>query len=134
LESILRISFQHRARPGVKSSRSKTARTARIALAMLFVLPFASVEKAAAQSPAVASFGLMPTEFVDTGSLAVDSLSASADPAGPACAICAAATMGDAALIAIPPLFLLPQAVELLHRTTGAEFVRLRSHRVKGSS
>jgi hypothetical protein len=127
----LRIFFQRRARPGVKSFRSKTVHTARIALAMLFALPFAPVEKAAAQSPAVASFGLMPTEFVDTGSLAVDSLSASA---GPACAICAAATMGDAALIAIPPLFLLPQAVELLHRTTGAEFVRLRSHRVKGSS
>jgi hypothetical protein len=134
LESILRNFFQRRARPGAKSFRSKVAHTARVAFAMLFALPFGPIEKAAAQSPAVASFGLIPTEFVDTGSLAVASLSGSADPAGPACAICAAATMGDAALIAIPPLFLLPQAVELLHRTTGAEFVRLRSYRMKGSS
>ena len=99
---------------------------------MLFAwLLFGPVEKAAAQSPVVASFGLMPTEFIDAGSLAVVSLSASADPA---CAICAAAAMGDAALFAIPPLFLLPEAVELLHRTTGAEFVRLRSYHAKGSS
>jgi hypothetical protein len=76
---------------------------------------------------AAVPFGLMPTEFVDGGSLAVASLAATADPSPPSCAMCAAATMGDMALFAIPPLFLLPQAVELLHRTTGAEFVRLRS-------
>jgi len=77
--------------------------------------------------PAAVPFGLMPTEFVDGGSLAVASLAATADSSPPSCAMCAAATMGDMALFAIPPLFLLPQAVELLHRTTGAEFVRLRS-------
>jgi hypothetical protein len=126
--------FQRRGCRGVTSFRLKIVRTARFALAISFALPFALVEKAAAQSPTVASFELMPTEFVDTGSLAVASLAASADPARPACAICAAAAMGDAALFAIPPLFLLPQAVELLHRTTGAEFVRLRSYRMKGPS
>jgi len=108
---------------------------ARVALPILFAsLLFGLTDQAAAQSPTVASFGLMPTEFVDTGSLAVASLSASSDPAQPACAICAVAAMGDAALLAIPPLFLLPQAVDLLRRTTGAEFVRLRSYRAKGSS
>ena len=129
------IFFQRCAHPGALSFRSKIACTARFALAMLFAsLSFGPLERAAAQSPTVASFGLLPTEFVDAGSLAVASLAASADPSRPACAICAAATIGDAALFAIPPLFLLPQAVELLHRTTGAEFVRLRSYRMKGPS
>jgi hypothetical protein len=81
-----------------------------------------------------APFGLTPTEFVDAGSLAVASLAATADSSPPSCAMCAATTMGEMALFAIPPLFLLPQAVELLHRTTGAEFVRLRSPPARHSS
>jgi hypothetical protein len=84
--------------------------------------------------PAASPFELMPTEFVDAGSLAVASLAATADSSPPACGTCAAATMGDMTLFAIPPLFLLPQAVELLHRTTGAEFVRLRSPPARHSS
>ncbi len=98
------------------------------ALAAPFALvPLGHIERAAAQSPTAASFGLMPAEFVDAGSLAVASLTVSADTIQPACAICGVATMANTALFAIPPLFLLPQAVELLNLTTGAEFVRLRS-------
>src|SRR5215468_5533000 len=109
------------------------ARAALFALAILFAsLPF-GIEQVAAQSAAVVPFGVTPTEFVDTGSLAVASLTASADPTHPACAI-AAAAIGNAALFAIPTLFLLPEAVDLLNRSTGAEFVRLRSSRAKGTS
>src|SRR6516225_4642495 len=74
------------------------ARVALFAFTVLFAsLPF-GIEQAAAQSAAVAPFGVTPTEFVDTGSLAVASLTASADPTHPACAICAAAALGNAAL------------------------------------
>jgi hypothetical protein len=81
-----------------------------------------------------APFDLMPTEFVDAGSLAVASLAATADPTPPACATCAATAVGDMVVFAIPPLFLLPEAVELLRQTTGAEFVRLKSPRAKHPS
>ena len=110
------------------------ARVALFAFTVLFASLRFGVEQAAAQSAAVAPFGVTPTEFVDTGSLAVASLTASADPTHPACAICAAAAIGNAALFAIPTLFLLPEAVDLLNRSTGAEFVRLRSSRAKGTS
>jgi len=111
-------------------SCSTLRRRAWLALCALAVqcalLPLGHVERATAQSAPAASFGLMPAEFVDAGSLAVASLAASADSQS-ACAICSVAMMANAALFAIPPLFLLPQAVELLHLTVGAEFVHLRA-------
>jgi hypothetical protein len=114
---------------------STRRRLALLALAVQFnLLPLSHFAKASAQSQAGASFGLVPAEFVDAGSLAVASLAASADTSQPACAICGVATMAHTALFAIPPLFLLPQAVELLHLTTGAEFVRLRPPRAKHAS
>jgi hypothetical protein len=110
-------------------SRSTLRRRAWLALCAVAVqfalLPLGHIERATAQSAPSASFGL-PAEFVDAGSLAVASLAASADSQS-ACAICSVATMANAALFAIPPLFLLPQAVELLHLTVGAEFVHLRA-------
>ena len=112
----------------------KAGWAALVVLAIMAVsLTFIYVELAAAQSPMVASFGPAPIEFVDAGSLAVASLAASADAAGPDCAICSVAANGDAAF-AIPPVFLLPQAVELLHRTTDSTFARLRSRYAKNSS
>jgi hypothetical protein len=98
-----------------------------LALAVQFnLLPLSHFEQASAQSQAPAPFGLVPAEFVDTGGLAVASLAASAETTQPVCAICAVATMANAAMLAIPPVFLLPQAVELLHLTVGAEFIHLR--------
>jgi len=43
------------------------------------------------------------------------------------CAICALVAMSGTITFATPPLLLLPQAVELLYRTTDAEFVHLES-------
>ncbi|TYO62614.1 DUF2946 domain-containing protein [Bradyrhizobium hipponense] len=43
------------------------------------------------------------------------------------CAICAVVAMAGTIVFATPPLLLLPQAVELLYRTTDAEFVHLKS-------
>ena|SRR6266702_24060 len=45
------------------------------------------------------------------------------------CAICAVVAMAGTVMSATPPLLLLPQAVELLYRTTDAEFVHLNSAR-----
>ena len=43
------------------------------------------------------------------------------------CAICAIIAMAGTVLSATPPLLQLPQAIELLYRTTDAEFVHLKS-------
>ena len=122
----------------LRHTRIRTRRLLKIGCITLAVtcgsLTLGDVEQAAAQSAMTMSFGPVPTEFVDAGSLAVASLAASADPAGSACAICSAATTGDAGLFAIPPVFLLPQAVELLHQTTDSAFARLRSRHARGSS
>ncbi|MGR4929997.1 DUF2946 family protein [Bradyrhizobium sp. CAR08] len=43
------------------------------------------------------------------------------------CAICALVAMAGTVLFAVPPVLLLPQAIDLLYRTTDAEFVHLKS-------
>ena len=43
------------------------------------------------------------------------------------CAICALVAMAGTVTFATPPLLLLPQAIELLYRTTDAEFSHLES-------
>jgi hypothetical protein len=43
------------------------------------------------------------------------------------CAICAVVAMAGTVVSATPPLLLLPQAIELLYRTTDAEFIHLNS-------
>jgi len=95
------------------------------------MLPLSHVEHATAQPATTAPFGLMPSEFIDAGSFAVESLAASADAGQTACAM---ATTANSALLAIPPVFLLPQAVELLNLMTGAELTRLRSPRARRPS
>ncbi|MBR0822155.1 DUF2946 domain-containing protein [Bradyrhizobium liaoningense] len=43
------------------------------------------------------------------------------------CAICALVAMAGTVMVAAPPLLLLPQAIDLLNRTTDAEFIHLKS-------
>ncbi|WP_314952672.1 DUF2946 domain-containing protein [Bradyrhizobium cosmicum] len=43
------------------------------------------------------------------------------------CAICAVVAMAGTVVSATPPLLLLPQAIDLLYRTTDAEFAHLKS-------
>jgi hypothetical protein len=43
------------------------------------------------------------------------------------CAICALVAMAGTVLFAAPPVLLLPQAIDLLYRTTDAEFSHLKS-------
>ena len=78
--------------------------------------------------------------FAQAAPLAQASLQQSAavekqSPAGPDreqpgednCAICALVTMAGTVVFATPPLLLLPQAIDLLYRTTDAEFLHLKS-------
>jgi len=117
------------------SNNRRGVGAALLALAIQFaMLPLSHVEHATAQPATTAPFGLMPSEFIDAGSFAVESLAASADPGQTVCAICAMATTANSALLAIPPVFLLPQAVELLNLMTGAELTRLRSPRARRPS
>jgi len=48
-------------------------------------------------------------------------------PADDSCAICAVVAMAGTILFATPPLLQLPQAIDLLYRTTDAEFLHLKS-------
>ncbi|WP_128924093.1 DUF2946 domain-containing protein [Bradyrhizobium guangxiense] len=48
-------------------------------------------------------------------------------PADDNCAICAVVAMAGTILFATPPLLQLPQAIDLLYRTTDAEFLHLKS-------
>jgi hypothetical protein len=117
------------------SNLGRVARPALLALVIQFASSPLGHAGPAAQSEAAVSFSVMPGEFVDTGSLAVASLTTSAsDNAQPGCSICAVASIANTALFAIPPLFLLPQALELLQSSTGAEFVRLKPLRAKHTS
>lgn len=43
------------------------------------------------------------------------------------CAICAVVAMAGTIVFATPPVLLLPQAIDLLYRTTDAEFIHLKS-------
>lgn len=43
------------------------------------------------------------------------------------CAICALVAMAGTVVSAAPPVLLLPQAIDLLYRTTDAEFLHLKS-------
>jgi hypothetical protein len=46
------------------------------------------------------------------------------------CSICAVIALANTVMFATPPLLGIPQAIEFLYRTTGAEFVHLNAARV----
>lgn len=68
-----------------------------------------------------------------TGRAVVQKLSPSSPdrehPGEDHCAICAVVAMAGTILFATPPVLQLPQAIELLYRTTDAEFIHLKSAR-----
>jgi len=88
-----------------------------------------------AQATPLAQSSLQQTDnseaFASTDRAAVQKQSpASPDreqPGDDNCAICALVAMAGTVVSATPPLLLLPQAIELLHLTTDAEFIHLKS-------
>jgi hypothetical protein len=111
------------------------ARLALLALFLQFALSFGHFHAIAAPSTGAGQSALH-TSVVDAGDLAVESQAkpqqAPSKPDGDqplpdACAICAVMAMASTVLFASPPILLLPEAVELLYRSTDAEFIHLKS-------
>jgi hypothetical protein len=112
------------------------ARLALLALFLQFALSFGHFHALAAPSADAAQSTLLRSSLVDAGDLAVDSQVAQkrapgkhdSDQRGPdGCAICAVMAMAGTVLFTSPPILLLPEAIELLYRTTDAEFLHLKS-------
>jgi Protein of unknown function (DUF2946) len=113
--------------------RVKTgSRLALFALAIQFALSFGHFHGQVARAAPAAQAGLADAEHAIAASPAAPparSEAAQQQPSGhdtdqhtTGCAICAVLSLANNFLSATPPLLELPQAVELLHLTTGAEF------------
>lgn len=118
-----------------RSNIRSGARLALLALLVQFALSFGHVHVLAAPAKATAS-ALASSTPVDAAQLAVDSEArpqqAPAKHDGDqqlpdGCAICAVMAMAGTVLFASPPILLLPEAIELLYRSTDAEFIHLKS-------
>ncbi len=112
------------------------ARLALLSLFLQFALSFGHFHALAAPSANAPQSALPRASVVDAGELAVDSQATQkqvpgkhdSDQRGPdGCAICAVMAMAGTVLFSSPPLLLLPEAIELLLRTTDAEFIHLKS-------
>ena len=115
------------------------SRLALFALAVQFALSFGHFHgTAAAQAAPAVQSGLADADLAIAATLAAPDAQHSEsnrpqDPAGHdddqhtanVCAVCAVLSLANNFLFASPPLLNLPDAVELLHLTTGAEFAHL---------
>lgn len=125
----------------MKWFRSKIRHGARLALfAMLvqFALTFGHSHWLAQAAP-LAQATLQQTDSAKASTKSVAAIDRTAvhkqSPSSPGpehpgdenCAICAIIAMAGSVVSATPPVLLLPQAIELLHRTLDAEFIHLRS-------
>jgi DUF2946 family protein len=104
-----------------RSNIKNGARLALFALFVQFALSFGHFHVLAAPPTDTAQSALPRTTAVDAGKQDRD------QQIPDACAICAVMAMASTVLFASPPILLLPEAVELLYRTTDAEFIHLKS-------
>jgi hypothetical protein len=114
------------------------SRLALFALAIQFALSFGHFHAEIARAAPAIQAGLADADLAIAAPLAAPqahSEAAQQQPSSPDsdrhnsdCAICAVLSLANNFLFATPPLLELPQAVELLHLTTGAEFAHLGSH------
>ncbi|MBR0846039.1 DUF2946 domain-containing protein [Bradyrhizobium liaoningense] len=118
----------------VRSNIRHGARLALFAMLVQFALTFGHSHWFAQATP-LAQSSLQQTDG-GKGVAAIDRAAVQKQsPSGPDreqpgddnCAICAVVAMASTVVFATPPLLLLPQAIELLHRTLDAEFVHLKS-------
>jgi hypothetical protein len=114
-----------------RSNIKTGSRLALFALAIQFALSFGHFHAAAAQPPRP---GLTDAELAHAARDAAGELQRQQPSdhdtdqhTAHACVICAVNSLANNFLFATPPLLELPQAVELLHLTTGAEFTYLGS-------
>ncbi|MGY4477316.1 DUF2946 family protein [Bradyrhizobium sp. USDA 3364] len=116
------------------------SRLALFALAVQFVLSFGHFHPiAAAQAAPATHTGLSLVDLAYIGTSATPDLAVQVTGTAPParhdndrhpadhCAICTVISLASSMLFTAPPVLLLPEAVELLLRTTNAEFVHLKS-------
>jgi hypothetical protein len=112
------------------------SRLALFALAIQFALSFGHFHGEIARAAPAIQAGLADADLALAATLAVQEAQSEAaqqpsnhdtDRHTSDCAICAVLSLANNFLFATPPLLELPQAVELLHLTTGAEFTHLGS-------
>ena len=111
-----------------RSNIRNGARLALVALAVQFALSFGHVHGLAPQA-ASATQSVLPADH------AVDSKAKpqpapgkhDSDRTNDVCAICAVMAMAGTVLFSTPPILLLPDAVQILHRITDAELAHLKS-------
>jgi hypothetical protein len=123
---------------GVKWFRSNIrhgSRLALFALAIQFGLSFGHFHEAAQAAPAIQSGISQPAAngVADATDRSAQQQQPSRDSdrrSNDGCAICAVIAMANAVLFATPPLLQLPQAVEVLYRTTDAGFAHLHAGHV----
>jgi len=113
------------------------SRLALFALAIQFVLSFGHFHGEVARAAPAIQAGLADADVAIAATLAAQAAHSEAAQRQPSgsdtdqkasdCAICAVLSLANNFLFATPPLLELPQAVALLHLTTGAEFAHLGS-------
>jgi len=116
------------------------SRLALFALAVQFVLSFWHFHPiATAQAAPAIQNGLTLADLAYIGTSATPDLAVQVTGTQPPseqdrdrhpadnCAICAVVSLAGSMLFTAPPVLLLPEAVELLFRTTNAEFLHLKS-------
>jgi Protein of unknown function (DUF2946) len=109
------------------------SRLALFALAIQFALSFGHFHGVAAQAAPAIQAGSADADLAIAAAQAAHSEAAQqpsnhdTDQKASDCAICAVISLANNFLFPTPPLLELPQAVELLHLTTGAEFAHLGS-------
>ncbi|WP_029584862.1 DUF2946 family protein [Bradyrhizobium sp. URHD0069] len=117
------------------------SRLALFALVAQLVLSFGHFHGAAQAAPAIQSGEALSAVAYAGGLPAADAASQSVQQPPTShdsdhqqrsndCAICAVIALANTVLFATAPLLLLPQAIEILHLTTAAEFIHLNSARV----
>jgi len=106
------------------------------ALAIQFALSFGHFHGEIARAAPALQTGVADADLAIAATLAVQGAPSEAiqqpsnhdtDRHSSDCAICAVLSLANNFLFAAPPLLELPQAAELLHLTTGAEFAHLGS-------
>jgi hypothetical protein len=102
------------------------ARLALLALLLQFALSFGHIHGFAPQA-ASATQSVLSTDHAADGKSRPAPTKQDSDQTNDVCTICAVMAMASTVLFSAPPILLLPDAVEILHRITDAEFVYLKS-------
>ena len=102
------------------------ARLALLALLLQFALSFGHIHGFAPQA-ASATQSVLPADHAADGKSRPAPSKQDSDQTNDVCAICAVMAMASMVLFSVPPILLLPDAVQVLHSITDTEFAHLKS-------